>query len=173
MGGGFFDISVATGLDGFDAVACVLEVGGGDEHGVDVVAGVEGLVVGDGVDLASGGLLDGGYGPFARELPDVGDSDQLEVQVLLVGGEGGHIAAQHAVASANDANADAVVGADDLGVAARGLRGGDGEGRGTQFDEVAAGGVGGGFGSWHGGRLLVCIRLCTMQSCRRAKSTWF
>ena len=172
--GGLFYVCVAAGLDGLDAVAGVLEVGGGDEDGVDVVAGVEGLVVGDHVDLASGGLLDRGDGPFARELPDVGDSDQLEVQVLLVGGEGGHIAAQHAVSSADDADADAVVGADDFGVTPRGLRGGDGKGCGAEFDEVAAGG----FGGWHGGGLLVlwtmlCIRCGGAQSCRRAKSTWF
>ena len=92
VGGGLFDVGVATRLDGLDAVARVLEVGGGDEDCVDVVAGVEGIVVGDHVDLASASLLHGGYGPFARELPDVGDGNQLKVHVLLVGGEGGHIA---------------------------------------------------------------------------------
>ena len=56
--------------------------------------------------------------PFSRaQLPDVGDRDQLEVHLLLAGDEGGDVAAQHAVAAADDAGAHAVVGADNLGVA--------------------------------------------------------
>ena len=50
VGGGLFDVGVAAGVDGFDAVPRVLEVGGGDEDRVDVFAGVELVVVADGVD---------------------------------------------------------------------------------------------------------------------------
>ena len=112
--GGLFDVGVAAGLDRLDAVAGVLEVGGGDEDGVDVVAGVEGLVVDDGVDGIAGELLDVGRAIFAAHLPDVGDGDDLEVEFLGGGQEGGDVAAPHAVAAADDADADAVVGADDL-----------------------------------------------------------
>ena len=89
VGGGLFDIGVAAGLDGLDAVVRVLEVGGGDEDGVDVVAGVECVVVDDGIDGIAGELLDEGRAFFTAQLPDVGDGDDLEVQFLGGGWKAG------------------------------------------------------------------------------------
>jgi len=116
----------------------VLEVGGGDEDGVDVLAGVEGFVVDDCIDGIAGELLDVGRAIFAAHHPDVGDGDDLEVHRFGGGQEGGDVTGSHAVAAADDTDAYAVVGADDFGVArcarrvaARGLRGGDGEGCGA------------------------------------------
>ncbi len=50
VGGGLFDVGIAAGVDGFDAVLGVLEIGGGDKHRIDVFAGVEFVVVADRVD---------------------------------------------------------------------------------------------------------------------------
>jgi hypothetical protein len=48
--GGLLDVGVAAGVDGFNAVQGVLEVGGGDEDGIDIFAGVELVVVADRID---------------------------------------------------------------------------------------------------------------------------
>ena len=119
VGGGLFDVGIAAGVDGFDAMLRVLEVGGGDEDGIDVFARVELVVVAHRVDGTAAELLDEGRAFFAAAVPDVGDGDELEVQLLGVLLEGGDQRALHAVAAADDADADAVVGADDGGVAAR------------------------------------------------------
>ena len=50
---------------------------------------------------------------FAAAVPDVRDSDDLEVHVLGVGLKGGKVAMLHAVAAADDADADAIIGAHD------------------------------------------------------------
>jgi hypothetical protein len=63
-------------------------------------------------------LLDVGCALFAAAVPDIGDGDELEVHVLGVLQKGGNQGLLHAVAAADDADADAVVGAEDLGVAA-------------------------------------------------------
>jgi len=126
---GLLHVGVAAGLDGLDPMPRMLEVGSGDQHGVDVIACVQLVVVAHLVDLASGQLLDHSRCLFPSQTPDVRDCYQLEVHGLLVRYKGGHIAAQHAVAAADDARAHAVVGAGNPGVAASGLGGGDGEGR--------------------------------------------
>jgi hypothetical protein len=40
VGGGLFHVGIAAGVDGFYAVLGVLEVSGGDEDGIDILAGV-------------------------------------------------------------------------------------------------------------------------------------
>ena len=40
-----FDIGIAARIHGFDAVQRVLEIGRGDEDGIDILAGVEFVVV--------------------------------------------------------------------------------------------------------------------------------
>src|SRR6185437_12827574 len=134
--GRLFHVGVAAGLHRFNAVPRVLEVGSGNEDGVNVLARVERIVVDHGIDLVAGELGEVFGALLALQLPDVGDGDQLEVQVLGVGHEGGDVAAAHAVSEADDARAHTVVRAGDFRVARR--RGGD---------RVAGGGGDGGCGS--------------------------
>ena len=118
VGGGLFHVGIATGVDGLNAVLCVLEVGGSDEDGVDVLAGVEFVVVADRGDGVAGELLEQGGAFFAAAVPDVGDGDELEIQFFGMLQEGGKQGALHAVAAADDADADAVIGAQDGGITA-------------------------------------------------------
>ncbi len=141
--GGLLHVGVAAGLDGLHPVARMLEVGGGDEDGVDVVARVQLVVVAHHIDLASGELFDRSRCLFPSQAPDVRDGYQLEIHGLLVGHKGRHIAAQHAVAAADDASAHAVVGAGNLCIArcagaAGGAGGCDGEGCCAQLYEVSS-----------------------------------
>src|SRR5665213_1588295 len=117
VGRGLFDVGVAAGVDGFCAVARVLEVGGGDEDGVDVLAGVELVVVAHGGDGVATDFLDVGCAFFAAAVPDVGDSDELEVHVFGVLRKCRDEGLLHAVSAADDADLHAIVGADDGRVA--------------------------------------------------------
>ncbi len=119
----------------------MLEVGGRNQHGVNVVARVERLVVGHGCDGVAGQLPDVCGAVFAAHLPNVRDGDELEVHLLGRGEEGRDVASAHAVATAHHAHADTIVGADNLGVAARSLSGGDGQSCSAELDEVSPGGV--------------------------------
>ncbi len=96
----------------------VLEVRRGDEHGIHVLAGIELVVVAtdDGRRLSE--LLERRGTGLAPEAPDVGDRDDLEVQFRGVFLMGGDQAAATPIRETDDADADAVVGTDDAGVAA-------------------------------------------------------
>src|SRR5665213_658087 len=84
VGGRLFYVGIAAGVDGLGAVARVLEVGRRDEHGVDILAGVELVVVADGRDGVAADFLNVGGALFAAAVPDVGDGDELEVHVFGV-----------------------------------------------------------------------------------------
>jgi hypothetical protein len=62
-----------------------------------------------GVGTVSAELLNEGRAFIAAAVPDVGDGDDLEVDVLCALLERGQIAAFHAVAAADDAHAHAIV----------------------------------------------------------------
>ncbi len=115
--GGLFDVGIAAGFDGFDPVQGVLEVGGGDEDGVDILAGVELVVVADGIDFEAADFLDVASTLFAAAVPDVGDGDELEVHLFRMLAESGDESALHAVAATHDGGSDTIVGPDDGGVA--------------------------------------------------------
>jgi hypothetical protein len=68
VGGGLFDVGIAAGVDGFNAVLGVLEVGSGDDDGIDILARVELVVVADRVDGVAAELLDEGAPSSRRRL---------------------------------------------------------------------------------------------------------
>ena len=81
VGHGLLDVGVASGAHGLDAMLRMLEVGGRDDDSVDVLAGVEFVVVPtrDGGSISE--LLQLLAAGLAPQAPDVGDGDQLEVHV--------------------------------------------------------------------------------------------
>src|ERR1035437_1292805 len=117
--GGLFDVGVAAGVDRFDAVLRVLEIGRGDDDGIHVFAGVEFVVVADLIDGITAELLDKGSAFFTAAVPDVGDGHDLEVHILGMLLKGGKISLLHTVAATDDADTDAVVSAEDGGITAR------------------------------------------------------
>ena len=68
---GLFDVGIAAGVHGFSAVQGVLEVGGGDDDGVDILARIQLVVVADGVGTVSAELLDKVGAFVAAAAPDV------------------------------------------------------------------------------------------------------
>ena len=103
--GGLLDIDILPGLAGVDGLQGVPVVGRGDDHGVHVLQLEELAVVleplGVGADLLRGKVEVG--------LVDVADGDDLSVALLEKGVQ--HLVA--AVAHADEAEAHAVVGAED------------------------------------------------------------
>ena len=53
VGQGLFDIRIAAGADGFDAVLGMLEIGCRDNDRVNILAGVEFIIVAHGIDVAA------------------------------------------------------------------------------------------------------------------------
>ena len=96
-----------------DGVPRVLEVGGGDDHRVHVLALVELVVVARGGHLVADQPSDVRHPLLAPDPPDVGDGDEVEVQLPGVGQERGQQVVPGAVGEPDQAHADAVVGADD------------------------------------------------------------
>ena len=117
MRGRLFDVGIAAGFDGFDAVQRVLKVGGRDQDGVDIFAGIQLVVVAHRCDLIAAELLDIGRAFFAAAVPDIGDGDELEVHILGMFWKRRESAPLHAIAAADDADSDAVVRAHNAGVA--------------------------------------------------------
>ena len=122
-------------------VARVLEVSRGDHNGVDVLACVELFVVAGGFDRGAADLLHVSNGFIAPQAPDIGDGDILEVLPGSVDLKRGNQRLLHTIPGTDDADADAVVGSWDGGVAGGGAGGGRGGGRGgsAELQEVAAG----------------------------------
>jgi hypothetical protein len=116
---GLFDVSVATGVDRLDAMLRVLEVGSGNENSINVLAGIELVVVADRVDGVVTELLNIGNAFFAAAAPEIGDGDELEVQFFGVPQKSGNQRLLHAIAAADDADLDAVISAQDGGITAR------------------------------------------------------
>ena len=137
VGHRLLDVGVPSGPHGLDAVQRVLEVGGGDDHGVDVLAGVQLVVVPTQEGATVPQLLERGAAGLAAQAPDVGDAGQFEVQFLGVLLEGGDQAAAAAVGETDDADPDAVVGAEDAGIAAGRAEGGGGRGHARSLQELS------------------------------------
>ena len=178
-------VGVLAGVDGVRRMLGVLEVGRGDDHGVDVlrllvklhVAAVGGHLVAERLFKAGNGIL------HEALLPEVGDGDHVEVERLHVRLEAGQQRLAEAVGVADTRHAHglvrAVVGAG--GDARRGLRAEDaGQGRRrSDFHEIAAGNVRGHFFSplgvdsrgWGGGcsfRLRSALASAPSNACEKA-----
>ncbi len=119
VGGWLLHISIASRLHGLDSVQCVLKIGRGDDDRIDVFAGVELVVVTYAGDGTAALLLDEGRAFVAATVPDVGDGDKLEVELLGVILEGGHQGTLGPITGADQGYPDAIVGAHDGGVAVR------------------------------------------------------
>ncbi len=115
--GWLFHVGVAACFHGLGAVISVLEIGGGNDDGVYVLARIQFVVIAHRIGTIARELLNEIDALFAAHLPDIGNGHDLEVHVLGILLEGGQIAAFHAVAAAHNSHADAIVRAHDLGVA--------------------------------------------------------
>src|ERR1700722_13348983 len=112
VGGGFFHVGVAAGLHGFHSVQGMLKVGGGDDDGVDIFAGVELVVVADtGNGAAPALLLDEGSAFVTTAVPDIRHCYEFEVKLLGVILEGRHQGSLGSITCADQGYANAVVGA--------------------------------------------------------------
>ena len=116
------DVGVAPGAHGFDAVLRVLEVGGRDDDGVDVLAGVELVVVARqrGLTPVPSFWRRAAAGLAAQRSRCRTRRPISKLSALAVLLERGDQAAAAAVGEADDADADAVVGAEDARVARAG-----------------------------------------------------
>ena len=115
--GGLFHVGVAARFHGFSAVIGVLEISGGNNDGIHILARIQLVVIAHLVGAITAKFLDKIDALFAAHLPDVGNSHDLEVHVLGTLLKGRQIAALHAVAAAHNSHAHAIVGADDLRIA--------------------------------------------------------
>ena len=119
VGGRLLHVGIASRLHCFDTMQGMLKIGGGDDDRIDVFAGIELVVVTHAGDGTAALLLDKGRAFIAAPVPDVGDGDKLEVELLGVLLEGGHQGALGSITGADQCYPDAIVGAHDGGVAVR------------------------------------------------------
>src|SRR4030095_11258970 len=133
----FFDVGVAAGTDGFDAVESMLEVSRADDDGLDIFVFVEFVVVTrEGYLFArESGDVSGAF--VAATTPDVRECDKFEIEFGCGFEEGRDEAAATAVREADNADADTVVGAENSCVARGGERCASDSGAG-EFEELAA-----------------------------------
>ncbi len=124
MCGGLLHVGIAAGIHRFSTVVRVLKIGSCDNDCIDVLAGIELVVVSHLVNRIGGAahLLDEGRTFFATFVPDVGNGHDLEVHLFVMGKKRRQVALSHAVAAADDTYADAIVCAQDSGVALRARR---------------------------------------------------
>ncbi len=81
--GRLLHIGVAACLHRFYAVQGMLKISSGDDNGIDVLAGIELVVVADaGNGAATALLLNKGRTLVTATVPDIGDGDELEVEFL-------------------------------------------------------------------------------------------
>jgi hypothetical protein len=113
IGHRLLDVRVAPRPQGFDAVQRMLEVGGRDDHRIDVLAVVQLVVVAAQLRPLAHRLFEERRAFFAPDAPDVRHRDDLEVQRSGVLLEGGDQRITRAVGEADDADADPIVRADD------------------------------------------------------------
>jgi hypothetical protein len=95
----------------------MLEVGRADDHGVDVFGFIELVVVYAGLDVVADLFFQVGLAFFAAHFPNVGNSHDIEVHLLMVIHKCGEQSAPEPVGEAYNAYPHTVVGADDVGVA--------------------------------------------------------
>ena len=119
MRGGLFHVGIAGRLYGFGAVVRVLEIGCGDNDRIHIFTGIQFIVVPNGVGTVSAKLFNESCAFIAAAVPDIGDGHDLEVELLGILLERGQIAAFHAITTAHDADAHAIVRARDLPIAFR------------------------------------------------------
>ena len=117
VGEGFFDVGITAGAESFDTVEGVLKVGGGDDDSLDIFVVVEFIVVAGEGDLLLRLLGQERLAFFAPAAPDIGEGHDFEIE--FAGGlqESRDEAAASAVGEADDADTDAVISAENAGVA--------------------------------------------------------
>ncbi len=115
MAGGLFDVDVLAGLEAEDGHGGVPVVGQGDGDGVDVFGGEDFAVVAVGCGGVAELLFGRGRQNLARMVESTSQTwvTRADGGVVLERGEVGVAA----TVEAEDGEVDAVVGADDLGVA--------------------------------------------------------
>jgi hypothetical protein len=116
----------------------VLEIGGGDDDGLDVFVFIKLFIVTGERDLLAGEFVDVGGTFIAAATPDVGEGDEFEIESGRGFEERGNEAAAAAVGKAYNSDADAVVRSEYSGITGSGNRCGGDSGSG-EFEKIAAG----------------------------------
>ena len=111
LGHRLFAVDVLAGLDRTGGVAGMLEVGRGDDHGVDVLALFIKLdIARKRLDLVAGALFKLGDGLLVKALfPEIGDGHHLEAKLLGLPEKAWEKSVFEAVGEANAGNADFLV----------------------------------------------------------------
>ena len=85
VSGGLLHIGIAPRLHRFYAVQGMLKISSGDNDGIDILAGIEFVIIPDaGNGAATALLLNKGRTFVTATVPDIGDGDELEVELLGV-----------------------------------------------------------------------------------------
>src|SRR6185503_1350646 len=95
----------------------MLEIGSGDKDSINIFAGIQFVIVSDGFYMATTELFNVGDSFFAAFVPEIGDCNELEVELFRVLEEGWNQGALHAVSAADDADTDSLIRANDCGIA--------------------------------------------------------
>ena len=116
FGHGLFAVCVLARLDRGGRVLSVLEVGGGDDYGIDVLrVFVKIFVARIRFDAMADDLFDTGLRVLVETLlPEVGDGDHVEIHFLRVRLEAGKQRTAETVGITDARDADSVVCADDI-----------------------------------------------------------
>ncbi len=116
FGEGFLAIGIATGLHRLDGVQRVLEVRRGNDHRVRLGLFIHLLVVAVGLDGLAGLFLEPRGGFLAAQAPEIRNGDDFAVELLGLPHEGRQQRGLEPIRKPDDADADALVRADDAGL---------------------------------------------------------
>ena len=118
----------------------MLEIGGGNDDGVDLVGVVQFLIIPVRLDRMPGLFLDIGDALFPPPVPDIRNAGDLEVHAFVIGKKGRDQSAPHAVGKTDDAYPHLVIGAKDACVASGAHSHSDAGGAEARpFDELTSG----------------------------------
>src|SRR6185436_5888288 len=124
VGHRLLDVRVTTRTNSFDSVKRMLKVGRCNEHGIDIVAGVEFFVVTCFRNLMSDEFTDSRSTFFSPPVPNIRNRHKVEVEFFRVHQERRNQRLTATVGVAHDADTYSIVCAENLRVA-RCLRGDD------------------------------------------------
>jgi hypothetical protein len=96
----------------------VLEVGGSDHDGVDILALVQFVIIAHSINQLSRQLADLGFA-FAAAIPDIRDSDKLKLSSWVIENAGSRLVRKR---SEKNANANAIIGSGNARIAGSGKK---------------------------------------------------
>src|SRR5690606_33213784 len=112
-------VHVTTCLYGFLGMQCMLEIRRADDHGIDVLAVIQFIVVAYRFDLLSGFSLDVFHRLITTAIPNIGYGGEFKIQLFGTGQHGRRKGTAKTGGETHDTDIDAIIGPNDPRITTR------------------------------------------------------